>query len=210
MQRIGEILQNFPTGTPSHPQTPVLMPLLPPLSEMAKSLNVNIDHTFTSIKEVPGITPVVRAIQETIAGPRFMALIYGGVGNGKTHLMEAASIELYKRGRVARVVTFSKILSVLKSAIANPEKDYEQILSNYCSTPQAIIDDIGAGGSDTDFGAKILETIVCARYGRELLTIMSTNKDIENIPERVLSRLKDKSTSFLIFNKAEDYRPKLV
>jgi len=39
---------------------------------------------------------------------------------------------------------------------------------------------------------------------------MSTNKDIENIPERVLSRLKDKSTSFLIFNKAEDYRPKLV
>jgi len=180
---------------------------------MAQSLNVNLGHTFENFKNVPGGEEVKKSFKEVIAGPRFMLLCYGGVGNGKTHLLEAASIELYKQGRFCRVMTFFVILNTLKSAINNPNPnmaDYNEILNNYCyKVPQMIVDDIGAGGTDTDFGDTILETIVCARYGRQLLTIMTTNRDIETLPERVLSRLKDKSTSYLTFNRAGDYRPKL-
>jgi len=176
---------------------------------MTQSLNVNPIHTFDSFKKVMGgevLVPTFRAVME---GPRFMLLIYGGVGNGKTHLLEASAIELYKQGKFVRVMMFSQMLATLKASINNPEMNYEEILTNYSYCDRLIIDDIGAGGTDTEYGDKVLETIVCARYGRQLLTIMSTNRDIKSLPERVKSRLEDKSTSFLIFNKAPDYRGKL-
>ena len=169
-------------------------------------MNVNPKHTFENFKNVPGTESLVSSFQKVLVGPRFMLLIYSGVGNGKTHLLEASAIELFKQGKFTRVMLFTQMLSTLKMSISNPEMNYESILANYCYGDRLIIDDIGAGGSDTEFGDKVLDSIVCARYGRELLTIMSTNRDIENLPERVISRLKDKSTSFLLYNRAADYR----
>jgi len=176
---------------------------------MAKSLNVNPSHTFENFKRVKGSEGLIHPFKSVIAGECFLLLIYSGVGNGKTHLLEASAIELYRQGKYARVMLFSQMLSTLKASISNPEMNYESILANYCYGERLIMDDIGASGTDTEFGDKILESIVCARYGRQLLTIMSTNRDIESLPERVISRLKDKSMSYLIFNKTEDYRPKL-
>lgn len=210
MVQIGQILQSFPASTPNLQLIQSSRPLLPPVSEMGKSLNVNLEHTFGNFKINKGSENALQGVKDVLSGPRFMILIYGRPGSGKTHLLESASIELYSQGRVARVMPFSKILSTLKNAISSETNNYEQILNNYCyEANQLIIDDIGAGGSDTDFGNKILETIICARYGRQLLTLMSTNKDIASFPERVISRLKDQSTSFLILNKADDYRPSL-
>ncbi len=176
---------------------------------MTKSLNVNPGHTFEQFKEVAGGASLLDAFKAVLVGPRFLLLIYGGVGNGKTHLLEASAIELYKQGKFARVMLFANMLSTLRSAIKNPEMSYDEILSNYTYCDRLIMDDVGAGGSDNDFGDRILETIVCARYGRELLTIMSSNRNIDTLPERVLSRLQDKSTSYLLFNKAKDYRPRI-
>lgn len=195
------------TATPSHHTTQDLTPN-PPISleQIAKSLNVNPEHTFKNFKKVPGAESLASAFKSVIAGPYFMLLIAGGVGNGKTHLLEASAIELYRQGKFARMMLFTRMLSMLKSAISNPDMDYQEILNNYCYADRLIIDDIGAGDSDTEFGDKILETIVCARHGRELLTIMSTNRDIKSLPERVLSRLQDKATSYLLLNKAGDYR----
>ena len=210
MKAIGDILKNYQSGTHtlSLPPTPNLMPLLKlkNIQDMAKSLNVNLEHTFANFKKVTGGESLVTSFRAVITGPRFFLLIYGGVGNGKTHLLEAAAITLYQQGLFTRVMNYSRMLNTLKSAINNPNLDYQEILDNYCYSDRLIIDDIGAGGSDTEFSDRILETIVCARYGHQLLTIMSMNRDIAALPERVLSRLRDRSVSFLILNKAEDFR----
>jgi len=181
----------------------------PRKEQIARNLNVKLDHTFENFKKVAGTEGLVNSFRAVLTGPKFMLLIYSGVGNGKTHLLEASAIELYRQGKFARVMGFPRMLSTLKAAINNPDLDYDEILTNYCYADRLIIDDIGSGGSDTEFGDRILEAIVCARYGRELLTIMSTNRDIETLPERMSSRLKDKSTSYLLWNKAPDYRLKL-
>ena len=170
---------------------------------------MNLAHTFDNFKKVGGMSGIVAAFRDVINGQCFMLMIYGGVGNGKTHLLEASAIELYRLGKFARVMLFSRMLSTLRATINNQEKNYDDILSNYCYGERLIMDDVGAGGSDNAFGDKILEEIVCARFGRQLLTIMSTNRNIDTLPERVLSRLQDKSTSYLLFNKAEDYRPRI-
>lgn len=176
--------------------------------KLKEKLNVNLDNTFENFLPLPGTELAKKAVMGVVKGTRFMVMIYGGVGNGKTHLCQAASIALYEQGKFVRVMSFADMLSTLKSTFNNPDRDYDSILNRYCYAERLIIDDIGAGGSDTEFADKILETIVCARYGRELLTIMTTNREIKELPERVRSRLEDKTASYLVLNKGEDYRPK--
>lgn len=174
---------------------------------MLVSLNIkDISNTFDKFETTAETKNVKQSFINVIDRKRSMLLCYGGVGNGKTLLCEASSIELHSRGECARVVTFSKLLSFLRSTINNPELNYDEVLNRYCVADRLIIDDIGAGGSDTEFGDKILETIVTARYGYEKLTIMTTNKNAEDLPERVYSRLQDKSICYLVENKGRDRR----
>jgi len=169
---------------------------------------MSLDNTFKKFKLVPGTERALAAFKAVLNGPEYMLLCYGGVGNGKTHLCEAAAIELYKRGKFCRVMKMPEMLSTLRRAINNPEMDYEGILGNYCYAERLIVDDIGAGGSDSEFGDRILETIVVARYGRQLFTIMTSNREIRELPERVKSRFEDVVTSFLVLNEGADYRVK--
>ena len=155
---------------------------------------------------MPGTELALAAFKAVLDGPEYMLLCYGGVGNGKTHLCEAAAIELYKRGKFCRVMKMPEMLSTLRQTINNPEKDYDVILGNYCYAERLIVDDIGAGGSDSDFGDRVLERIVVARYGRQLFTIMTSNREIGELPERVKSRFEDAVTSYLVLNEGEDYR----
>ncbi len=135
-----------------------------------------------------------------------MLLCYGGVGNGKTYLCEAAAIELYKQGIFCRVFTFSNLLDTLKIAMNSEVKNYNEILQRFCFGERLIIDDVGAGTSGKEFADTILEEIVVTRYKEELLTIVTTNKDLSKLPERVVSRFKDTVQSYLVLNSAPDFR----
>jgi len=167
----------------------------------------SLDNTFEKFKPMPGTEQALAAFKDVLDGPEYMLLCYGGVGNGKTHLCEAAAIELYKRGKFSRVMKMPEMLSTLRRAINNPEMDYDTVLGNYCYAERLIMDDIGAGGSDREFGDRVLETIVCARYGRQLFTIMTSNREFSELPERVRSRFEDGVTSYLVLNEGADYRP---
>ena len=211
MERIGKVLQNFHPGTdtPSPNQIPNLTDSLSNKERLIESLGVsNLDNTFENFKPMPGTEQALAAFKAVLDGPQFMLLCYGGVGNGKTHLCEAAAIELYKRGKFCRVMKMPEMLSTLRRAINNPEMDYDTVLGNYCYGERLIMDDIGAGGSDREFGDRVLETIVGARYGRQLFTTMTSNREFSELPERVRSRFEDAVTSYLVLNEGVDYRPK--
>lgn len=218
MERIKDILQrgdqrNYPhvTDIPGRPRIPDSTGSSSNVEQLTRSLGVmSLDNTFENFKPMPGTERALEAFQAVLDGPEFMLLCYGGVGNGKTHLCEAAAIELYTRGRFCRVMKMPDMLSTLRRAINSPEKNYDDILGNYCYADRLIVDDIGAGGSDSEFGDRILETIVVARYGRQLLTIITTNEELSQLPERVKSRFEDVVTSYLVLNEGQDFRPKKV
>ncbi len=168
---------------------------------------MSLDDTFENFKPMPGTERALAAFKAVLDGPQFLLLCYGGVGNGKSHLCDAAAIELYKRGKFCRVMKLPEMLATLRRAIKSPEMDYDGIMGNYCYAGRLIVDDIGAGGSDSEFGDRVLETIVGARYGRQLLTIMTSNREFSELPERVKSRFEDTVTSYLVLNEGEDFRP---
>lgn len=182
---------------------------------MAGQLNINPAHTLDALNNVSGLEPVVAVVRSVMAGDRPMGLIYGGVGNGKTHLLEGASIELYQRGIFARRIEYASYLGGLKNIIGHakqgePGWDYQGTINRVNAANYLLMDDIGAGGSDSEWGDKILEEMICYRHGHRLMMLMTTNRDISTLPERVLSRLQDKSLCYLVNNTAKDYRPKLA
>ena len=192
--------------------------------KLRKSLLVaSLDNTFENFDPVKGTEVALETLRELSEGstPWQMVLLYGGVGNGKTHLCEALAIALYKRGLFSRVLTMSSIMRVLKESMhAGALGSYDALLEMYCNTDRLIIDELGGGSSGSEWEWGQLEEIIVFRYrenlaGRRLLTVLSTNLDIEEdkknpkipfIPMRIVSRFRDPDVGRVVLNEGEDYR----
>jgi len=95
-------------------------------------------------------------------------------------------------------------MGALKECIG-PERQnsLEELLRNYSYADRLIIDDVA--GTDWEF--EQLEKIIRSRYREHLFTILTTNLDQDQLPERIVSRFRDPEKGRLILNKGEDYRP---
>lgn len=173
-------------------------------------MNVSsLDNSFDNFRVVVGTKEAYESIKSLADGssPVPFVFVYGGVGNGKSHLLEALVIGLNKRLLYTYYNTWSSIVTKLKAHMAkDAEPSSETLLERYCHAPRLVIDDIGMGTTDTEWQWSQLERIVTERYRFRLLTAMATNIVPTDLPERILSRLKDRSVCAMVLNKAGDYR----
>jgi len=86
---------------------------------------------------------------------------------------------------------------------------YDEVFKNYCRAERLILDDVGMGGTGSNWEWGEFEEIICYRYKNELLTVVTTNMDIPQLPDRVVSRFRDKTKARMVKNGADDYRPSL-
>ena len=211
MEQIGRVLANLSRGTGTL-QIPIDKE--PTREEKREALRKNLglsslDNTFENFKLVKGTAKALTSFKALAYGKthQCMLLCYGGVGNGKTHLCEATAIEMYKRGLFVRVMTMSRMMMVLKAGMNKKEgPGYDWLLSSYCLADRLIIDDVGMGGSGSDWEYGQLEDIMIVRYRERLFTIITTNRDITELPERIISRFRDPDVGTCVLNQGEDYR----
>lgn len=178
---------------------------------MAERINVaDMGHTFANFKPAPGSESSLKEFQDIAGGQSSKPFVfcYGGVGNGKTHLLEAAVIRLNERGLFTRYYTWVEIIgNIRKSLNHSPEEPSAAVIvERFSRTPRLVIDDLGMGVTDTDWELAQLETIIAYRYRARLLTLIATNKDIKDLPPRIQSRLSDKEFCTMCLNRAADYR----
>ncbi len=171
-------------------------------------------HTFESMRCPKGFKPTLEAFSELAAGtaPWHMLLVYGGTGNGKSRSCEALTIALYDKGvRGARREKWSDIIRfTLKAAFHSQRPDaltYEQTFKTLRERTVLIIDDVGMGSTGGNWEWGELEDIVDYRIEHNLLTVITTNLDLKEIPPRIVSRFRDRTHCRLVCDDAPDQRP---
>lgn len=172
----------------------------------------DLNNTFQNFVTVKGTSESFTLFRELAAGNTDwkMLLCYGGVGNGKTHLCEALSIELYQKGQFTPVLTMASMMGYLKSTMHTESiSNLDTMIHRYSTMDQLILDDVGMGGSGSDWEWGQLEDIIARRYRENLLTALTSNLDIDQLEQRskrIVSRFRDKEKARLVLNEGADYR----
>ena len=183
----------------------------------------SLESTFANFKMAKGAEDAFKAASliATLETEWKLLLIYGGFGNGKTHLLEAVALAIWNRGYKVRIQTFPDFVSKLKGTFDKTadteDTSFNALMANLCNTPYLLLDDVGTAGSFTPFSLDQLERIMLARYRGNLFTVLTTNLDIKynpNYPDRpiipafVISRFSDSEKARIVWNQAPDYRPR--
>ena len=162
-------------------------------------------QTFDAFIPLPGTEKTFEAFKALAAGAtdKPLLLCYGGVGNGKTHLMQAATTELNRRKIDAYYYRVPDLLKTLRASIETHDTDdWIKSLSNVGAL---LLDDYGLE-NQTDWALANIEDIIDARWQEKRITVMTTNRDITTLPARIQSRFRDTELSVAVLNAGKDYR----
>jgi len=174
----------------------------------------SLSHTFEEFKSDTNTAEVLKTLKELSEGKinKQFILIYGITGCGKTHLIEATIINWAKHGIHAYYQTFSELARMLKTSLRQGGDFYDSQFKRLCDSEKLIVDDYGMGTTESRFEISDLEDIIDKRYrkryhpGCNLVTILATNKDIKELPERVVSRFYDAEFGIVLYMGDKDYR----
>jgi len=166
----------------------------------------NLNHTFENFKPLPGTKEAYeafKALAEGIGKP--FLLCYGGVGNGKTHLLEALALGLRMRGIVSRIWVVPDFLAYLRQMLRESKEDVDVVIERYQSGGVVLFDDFGMEYG-TDWEMSVMERIINGRYRSRSITVLVTNKDLDKLPVRIVSRFFDPEIGVVSWNQGKDYR----
>jgi len=134
-------------------------------------------------------------------------LVYQGLnGCGKTHLAAAIANELRTSGKEVLFIVVPDLLDHLRASFGPESRvSYDALFEKIKKIPVLVLDDFGEH-SATSWAQEKLYQLINYRYNARLATVITTCLNLEEIENRVSSRMVDPSIS-LVFNIiAPDYR----
>lgn len=158
----------------------------------------------------PAVRATVRAAYERCKAfaqhPDQWLLLTGTYGCGKTHLAAAIANHCLAHGQPVLFLNTPDLLDYLRAAFA-PDSDttYTERFDEIRSVRLLILDDLGTE-SPTHWATEKLYQLLNYRYNARLPTVVTTNKDLRDIDQRVASRLADQELVSLLEVKAPDFR----
>ncbi len=185
------------------------------LSDKLRRFGISsFSHTFenfiTRTSETKECKKVMQALSNGESKLKFV-LLWGTTGCGKTHLIEATIINWAEHGVRSYYQTFSDITRRLKEQLKKGGDFYDEQFKAYRDRPILIVDDFGMGNTESRFEISDLEDIVDWRYRKRyypenLITLLATNKDLKELPDRIVSRFYDFEFGAVLYMGNKDYR----
>ncbi len=171
--------------------------------------------TFDSfVSEGIGLNPerrgnLRRAYEEAVeyaANPRGWLILKGGYGCGKTHLAAAIANYRLQQGEPVLFVVVPDLLDHLRATFSPTSPvSYDDRFDAVRTAPLLILDDLGTQ-SATPWAHEKLYQIFNYRYNAQLPTVVTTNCELEEIDERLRSRMADPILCRICAILAPDYR----
>ncbi len=138
--------------------------------------------------------------------PNGWLLFKGGYGCGKTHLAAAIANERLANGEPVLFVVVPDLLDHLRATFAPTSRiTYDDRFESIRSTPFLILDDLGSQ-TTTAWAQEKLFQLFNYRYNAQLPTVVTTNRELEDIDPRLRSRLADATFCKIVTILAPDYR----
>ena len=133
-------------------------------------------------------------------------LFTGAYGCGKTHLAASIANHRIESDQSAIFVVVPDLLDHLRSTFGpSSEANYDDLFDEVRNTPVLILDDLGVQGV-TPWAQEKMFQILNHRYNSQLPTVLTTNQRLEDLDQRLRSRLQDLNLVHHIHIRAPDYR----
>lgn len=133
-------------------------------------------------------------------------ILKGGYGCGKTHLSAAISNYRIANGQPVLFVVVPDLLDHLRATYApTSEVSYDERFEEVRNAPLLVLDDFGTH-SATPWAQEKLYQILNHRYNARLPTVITTNRELEEIDLRLRSRLVDPDLTEIVTILAPDFR----
>jgi DNA replication protein DnaC len=152
------------------------------------------------------LTEALADVWDIVTGKLTFLTLAGGVDLGKTHLAVGACREWLKQGKSAKYAFVPLLLDDLRAGFkVEGDHSFDSRFNFYQKVGLLVLDDLGAE-KRSEWGIEKLETIVDYRYFNELPTIITTNCEINELTDRIRSRIQRAMKSKIIAIDAPEYR----
>lgn len=155
---------------------------------------------------IPGVRNALVSAREFAEDPRGWLVLAGPYGCGKTHLAVAIAHEAMRKGIPVLFQVVPDLLDHLRATFApQSPATYDQTFEAVKTTSLLVLDDLGEE-SDTRWAQEKLYQLFNHRYNHRLPTVVTTNRPLEAIDDRISSRMHDGDLSRIVIVEAPDYR----
>ncbi len=143
----------------------------------------------------PGFRRAKDRAQTYSHDPMGWLVISGPSGTGKTHIAAAIANRIVADGRPVKFVSVPDLLDHMRASLdRNPEdsdtEDFEGLFSHIIEAPMLVLDDLGIQ-SPTRWAEEKIDQILSHRYARRLPTVLTTGLPVDQLPDRLRTRLMD-------------------
>ena len=146
-----------------------------------------------------------RALATCIAyaeAPQGWLVLTGPSGCGKTHLAAAIANKCLAQGIPAFFAVVPDLLDHLRATFRpDSDIDYDDLFEQVRNAPLLVLDDLGTQSS-TPWAQEKLFQIINHRYNARLPTVVTTNLAVEELDERLRTRLADPGLSEIVVAEA--------
>jgi DNA replication protein DnaC len=140
------------------------------------------------------------------ADPYGWLVFRGGVGSGKTHLAAAIANEAVRSRVPVLFAVVPDLLDHLRATFSPTSSiQYDEMFEGVRSTFLLVLDDLGTE-SATPWAQEKLFQLINHRYNNQLPTVITTNRRLESLDERIVSRIGDRVLCTIVEITARDYR----
>lgn len=138
--------------------------------------------------------------------PRGWLSLIGAHGTGKTHLAAAIANHCQAKGAVPLFFTAADLLDLLRSALADDAAvGYDQLAERIRTAQVVIIDDLVPAEGNA-WGREKLYQLLNYRYNAMLPTVLTSGYPLDELDDRLASRMLDPKVGMLCALKVADYR----